>query len=532
MLEKLGPGPVNLPPEGAPMIEYALAYAEAGLAVFPIKEGTKDKYYNYPEFRSPETGKDNSWKYQASTDPKRIRRFWTDHPNANIGVVTGKASGGAYILDFDREKKTDGKTKKDGFTRLLEWEKETGNSGISAADTWEVLTGSGGRHLWFSLPGSDGLRGSSEIFKDGAGCDTRGDGNYVVMPPSLHPNGTRYTWKKRPDRPMAAAPDCFRSYWAGASAPDPAGAKRDIPRGLEDLENCTGGRHDALKGYIASTIARTGGKLSEKEYIELLRVANNHLQNPIGEGDGDSFERTVAPMVASILRMEAAKDFDDTAAAPLRSVDLTPLDQIEEQEAEWLIPGYIPKYSITILAGEGGQGKTAIWCNIVAAISSGQPCILDADPYESDDSWMYGHAAEPIRRDPETVVFFSAEDSVTYVLKKRLRQAGANDKNIHSIETGSDAARRIRVNSPEFEEVLRRYRPKLVVFDPLQGFLPDDVNMAARNDMRQCLSALVGMGEKYGTTFLIVMHANKMAGAWGRKDWQTHQICGTLPALS
>mgnify|MGYP000461810604 CR=1 FL=1 len=55
------------------------------------------------------------------------------------------------------------------------------------------------------------------------------------------------------------------------------------------------------------------------------------------------------------------------------------LEETEEKTPEWLISGYIPKRKITVLAGDGGAGKTTIWCAIAAAVSSGQPCFLDQD---------------------------------------------------------------------------------------------------------------------------------------------------------
>lgn len=75
----------------------------------------------------------------------------------------------------------------------------------------------------------------------------------------------------------------------------------------------------------------------------------------------------------------------------------------------------------------------------------------------------------------------------------------------------------IKFNAPLLEELIREHRPALVVFDPLQSFIPPDIQMGQRNAMRDCLSALIGLGEKYGTTFLIIVHTNKQIGLWGRK---------------
>lgn len=87
------------------------------------------------------------------------------------------------------------------------------------------------------------------------------------------------------------------------------------------------------------------------------------------------------------------------------------MEEVEEKEPEWLIPEYMPKNQITILAGDGGAGKTTIWCAIAASISSGKPSFLE-----------YGN---PFERDPGKVLFFSSEDSAEYTLKGRLRRAGA-----------------------------------------------------------------------------------------------------------
>ena len=44
----------------------------------------------------------------------------------------------------------------------------------------------------------------------------------------------------------------------------------------------------------------------------------------------------------------------------------------------------------------------------------------------------------------------------------------------------------------------------MCIFDPIQAFVPPDIRMGDRNAMRSCLSPLIGYGEKYGVTFLII----------------------------
>ena len=76
----------------------------------------------------------------------------------------------------------------------------------------------------------------------------------------------------------------------------------------------------------------------------------------------------------------------------------------------WL-PQYIPKGQITVLAGDGGSGKTTIWCGQAAAVSKGGKCF-----------WCYTGGLAQCK--PQKVLFFSSEDSIEYTLKARLRKAG------------------------------------------------------------------------------------------------------------
>lgn len=60
-------------------------------------------------------------------------------------------------------------------------------------DTPRVLTGGGGSHIYFRHPGKISIPNS--VSKIAPGIDVRGDGGYVIAPPSVHPNGNRYLWE-------------------------------------------------------------------------------------------------------------------------------------------------------------------------------------------------------------------------------------------------------------------------------------------------------------------------------------------------
>ena len=75
----------------------------------------------------------------------------------------------------------------------------------------------------------------------------------------------------------------------------------------------------------------------------------------------------------------------------------------------------------------------------------------------------------------------------------------------------------LNFNSELLEGIVNANRPDLMVYDPVQAFVPENLRMGDRNSMRKCLSPLMGYGEVYKTTSIIIAHANKQSGVWGRK---------------
>ncbi len=147
------------------MLRAALAYAER-YAVFPCK----------PHGKTPLT--EHGFK-SATRDPSQIREWWELWPEANIGIATGAISG-IVVLDID--------PRHGGDDTLATLEARYGK--LLATPT--ALTGGGGRHKIFEHPGGHVPNSAGTI---GAGIDLRGDGGYVIAPPSVHPSGEVYRWR-------------------------------------------------------------------------------------------------------------------------------------------------------------------------------------------------------------------------------------------------------------------------------------------------------------------------------------------------
>lgn len=136
--------------------EAALAYADAGLAVFPCAPGAKR-----PLTRHGLT--------DATTDRLQITRWWHRQPDANVGLATG--GSGFDVVDVDcRESGT-------GFAAL----ERARQAGLTAGWAMVVRTPSTGLHLYF--PAQPGRSQRSWAVPQ-AHVDFRGTGGYVLASPS------------------------------------------------------------------------------------------------------------------------------------------------------------------------------------------------------------------------------------------------------------------------------------------------------------------------------------------------------------
>jgi hypothetical protein len=124
--------------------------------------------------------------YSATTNPETIKRLWRI-ADRNVGIPTGAMSG-FWVLDIDGA---------DGEAALADLQRKHG----ALPPTREAITGSGGRHLLFKYVGPI----QTTVGRIAPGIDTRGDGGYIVAPPSIHPNGRAYAWRSYDQ--LAIAPD-------------------------------------------------------------------------------------------------------------------------------------------------------------------------------------------------------------------------------------------------------------------------------------------------------------------------------------
>jgi hypothetical protein len=137
------------------VIDEALKLAQLGWSLIPLKPHSKEPLVPWKALQK-----------RKLTEPE-IADLFEQHPDANIGIVTGTISK-IFVLDCDAP---------DAVKRL----------GVSETPIAET---SRGRHYYFRLPKAN-IRSVAGIAE---GLDIRADGGYVVSPPSFHPSGRRYDW--------------------------------------------------------------------------------------------------------------------------------------------------------------------------------------------------------------------------------------------------------------------------------------------------------------------------------------------------
>ena len=231
------------------MKEWALYYAELGLAVFPLA------------YRNKVPAVEGGCKV-ATTEKSKIERWWNQNPRYNIGIATGNKSNGLVVIDLDVDKNKG----IDGYEVLRDWQNKHGE----LPETWQSITGRGGYHYFYK----DTITHSNKVGLY-EGVDIRGEGGYIVAPPSVHPNGNIYEWEQGPEEyEIAQVDNIVNDFLKGEKQRRDSEDKTNfkVPELIPEGE-----RVDTIVRLIASL--RTKG-LDDDAIKAAVRVENEKRCNP------------------------------------------------------------------------------------------------------------------------------------------------------------------------------------------------------------------------------------------------------------
>lgn len=308
-------------------IDFARAYAGLKWQSFPCKPADKT-----PLVR---------WADVATTEDNMLAGWWDTNPAANIGIACGKRSG-IVVLDVDADH--------GGYESLAELAVDYG----VLPDTPMSKTGSGGRHIFFKHPGIE-IRNSAG--KLGPGLDIRGDGGYVIAPPSVHPNGTRYEWVNKPSQlPLADMPEWMIELLQ----------EKNVIAEAPRVEG------KIIAGHRNDTLFRMAGAMRRKDFNEdaiyaaLVIYNRDNCNPPLSDGE-------VLLIAKSATRYEPQDKPKIIKALPdswdvIEKIENKIIERQKNPVDVWgihyawpflsLVTGGKQKGELTILAGEPGVGKS------------------------------------------------------------------------------------------------------------------------------------------------------------------------------
>lgn len=358
-------------------LDYALNYArDWKWAVMPLHSIASDGFCTCGNASCKSEGKHprtpNGLK-DASKDEAQINAWWAQWPDANVGIATGQVSG-IVVLDVDAAK---GAHSAD----LL-----FGDVDATALSlTPKVKTG-GGLHFYYKYPAGVDIRNSAS--KLGKFIDVRGEGGYVVAPPSKHISGKTYEFLNVVDElaefpaewiAKLKAPAVHAASSNGAAAPATNGSSPFVvppPASTLTLpDEINQGQRNVELTKLAGSLRRIG--LSENAIFSALAIENQRIcKPPIGDDELHHIARSVARyspqdvlnQVSDANPADPNADYENTLKPYLFGDFLR--QQFEEKE---VLGFHIGKRDIAIIQAATNAGKTTLLRNIGLCMAAGRP---------------------------------------------------------------------------------------------------------------------------------------------------------------
>ena len=333
-------------------LDYALAYAALGIAVFPCHSVTPEGLCTCGN-RKPGHGAGkhprtiNGYR-AATTDAEQIRQWWTVWPTANIGAAMEQSN--LVGVDVD--------PRNGGDESWHELRRELGEM----PDTWTSLTGGGGFHEFFRPPAGF----STQVDQIAPGVDVKWKG-YTVLPPSLHASGRRYEWDYAPgDVPVAPLPEGLRRRLVERQASTPDGER--VPVAALMAQDCADGSRNVTLTRIAGYLRN---ELPEAATEALCQAWNEaHCKPPM---DADEVTRTVHGLYL-LYQAPATVTFGVTPEprADGRHYEMVPAPvYITRPRLRALVPGLLYENSAFICYGPPGSYKSFFVLDLMASLAAG-----------------------------------------------------------------------------------------------------------------------------------------------------------------
>lgn len=275
----------------------------------------------------------------------------------------------------------------------------------------------------------------------------------------------------------------------GFNAVTGTGGASTVPASLEPFR----GR----KVYIAFDCDEAGRVGSVKWAKALMSIASEVYVLDLGLADGEDITDWFVTHGRSAKKlkklMKRARPFDPDDVDD----DAIWLNTIEESELSWLWEGRLPFGKIAMLEGDPGLGKSTIWVDVVARLTTGRSFP------ESDQPTNVGRA-----------LVIAGEDDFSDTIIPRLKAAGADLDFVGTLLLARDSQGNVLpLTLPEdlvrIGATIRRHKVKLLVIDPVMAYMSETIMTGSDASVRRALTPLAELMQQTGCAALLVRHLNK-----------------------
>ena len=323
--------------------EAALTYASWGWHVIPV----------VPNGKVPAT---QHGVKDATTDKEQIARWWAQNPDFNIGIAAGERSG---IIVFDIDPRNGGDNS---------WSVWTEKNGAVPDGAMQITAGGGFHHI------AD-YRSDIRSCKLTEGVDLLADGRYFVAFPSTI-EGRRYEWELSSDPFDGIVPFRVPETWMQAYTA--------MRKPAERQQATTGG--GLIQGSRNNGLTAMGGAMrrygfTEDEIMASLSIANEtRCEIPLPSSELVQIVKSVSRYepesdigAAVAIGSEAAEFILEASQAQTQDYFFTRATSFLGQPAplKWVIKGWVPDLSMTMIYGESGGGKTFLALDIACHVAAG-----------------------------------------------------------------------------------------------------------------------------------------------------------------
>ena len=162
-------------------------------------------------------------------------------------------------------------------------------------------------------------------------------------------------------------------------------------------------------------------------------------------------------------------------------------------DIDWLWKPLIPYGKVTIVEGDGGDGKTTMILTIAALLSQGTP------PPTLYDGRLY--PSSPVA--PITTFYLTNEDEIADSSLKRFLRAGGD---MRRFAYSGELEYHVTLNADELLEIINATSARLLIIDPFQAFLPEGTNLGSITRMRSIFTMLANVAKTTGVAIVLVGH--------------------------